>query len=87
LVEIAYQSGLAAEYQGRRLLAWCRELVDLAAAGLRRQAELRGHPDERHYLDPAYEVLERGRSPGAEYLAHGPTSDAAAVVQWFAYRD
>jgi glutamate--cysteine ligase len=84
--EIAYQSGLAAEYQGRRLSAWCRELVDLAAAGLQRQAELRGHPDERRYLDPAYEVLERGRSPGAEYLAHGPTGDPATVVQWFAYR-
>jgi glutamate--cysteine ligase len=87
LFEIAYQSGLAAEYQGRRLSAWCRELVDLAAAGLRRQAELRGHPDEQRYLAAAYEVLERGRSPGAEFLAHGPTSDPAAVVRWFAYRD
>jgi glutamate--cysteine ligase len=87
LFEIAYQSGLAAEYQGRRLSGWCRELVDLAAAGLCRQAELRGHPNERRYLDPAYEVLVRGRSPGADYLAHGPTGDPAAVVQWFAYRD
>jgi len=85
LFEIAYQSGLAAEYQGRRLSAWCHELADLAAAGLRRQAELRGHPDERRYLDPVYEVVERGRSPGAEYLAHGQTGDPAAVVQWFAY--
>jgi glutamate--cysteine ligase len=85
LFEIAYRSGLAAEYEGRRLSAWCRDLVDLAAAGLQRQAELRGHSHERRYLDPAYEVLERGRSPGAEFLAHGPTDDPAAVVRWFAY--
>jgi glutamate--cysteine ligase len=83
--ESAYRIGLSAEYQGRRLSAWCRELVDLAAVGLRRQAEWGRYADERRYLDPAYAVLERGRSPGAEYLAHGPTTDAAAVVRWFAY--
>ncbi len=85
LFESAYRSGLTAEYRGRSLAAWCRELVDLAAAGLHRQAKRGGYPDERRYLDPALEVLERGRSPGAEYLAHGPTQDAAAVVRWFSY--
>jgi glutamate--cysteine ligase len=84
--ESAYHAGLAAEYGGRPLSVWCRELVDLAADGLRRQAERGAHPDERGYLDAAYEVLERRRSPGAEYLAHGPT-DAAAVVRWFSYDD
>ncbi len=84
LFETAYRQGLGADFAGRPLSAWCRELLDLAAEGLRRQAEWAGYADERRYLDPAFAVLERGRSPGAEFLAHGPAGDVAAVVRWFA---
>jgi glutamate--cysteine ligase len=86
LFESAHRLGLAASYGGRTLSAWCRELVHLAADGLRRQALRGGHADERGYLNPAFDVLERGRSPGAEFLANGPT-DAAAIVRWFSYVD
>ena len=44
LFESAYRHGLAAHYQGRSLAAWCRDLLHLAADGLRRQAEQSGQP-------------------------------------------
>ncbi len=75
--EAAAWHGLAAEHGGRSLLAWAREVIDIAADGLRRQAERSGLPDERPYLDPVFEVLDRGTSPGTDALAacagHRPT--------------
>ena len=67
--EAAARHGLAAEHGGRALLAWAREVIEVAAGGLRRQAERSGLPDERPFLDPVFEVLERGMSPGSEMLA------------------
>jgi glutamate--cysteine ligase len=69
----AYRQGLAAEYRGRSLCDWCRELAGLSADGLRRQAA-----GEAVFLDPLFAVLERGRSPGEAYT---PGTD---VVRWFA---
>lgn len=59
--------GLAAELFGRTALEWARDLVGASAAGLRRIA-LRGETDrdERSFLEPVFEILERGESPGEE---------------------
>jgi len=76
LHEVAYRDGLAAVYQGRPLLAWCRELVDLSAAGL---------GDEAAYLDPLRPVLETGRSPGMAYRAAGTPLDLPTVLRAFAF--
>jgi len=61
--------GLAAEVAGRPILALAREFVDLASEGLRRIAA-RGETDadERSFLDPIREVIERGKSPGEVIL-------------------
>ena len=87
LFEAAYRTGLATWYAGRTLRDWCADLARLASDGLRRQAERLGHLDERPFLEPVFTVLDRGRSPGSEYLTHGPAdpADPDAVVRWFAY--
>jgi len=73
--EGAYRQGLTSEFQGRPLLHWCRELVALSASGL---------GDERGYLDPLLEVLDRGQSPGMAFRAgtrvHTPESLLAAFA-------
>ena len=55
--------------RGRPVLELARELVEISAEGLRRIAE-RGETDadERSFLDPVREVLERGQSPGEVIL-------------------
>jgi glutamate--cysteine ligase len=85
LYESAFRHGLAAEYHNRTLRDWCCELVELASEGLRRQGDEEGILDERPFLDPAREVLDRGRSPGAEFLACHPSPTPADVLRWFAY--
>jgi glutamate--cysteine ligase len=62
--------GLGAEVPGGPVLPLARELVSIAFAGLRRIA----HPgesrdDERGFLEPLFEQLETGRSPGEVILA------------------
>ena len=61
--------GLAAEIDGHSVLALAREFTEISAEGLRRIAE-RGESesDERSFLDPVREVLERGMSPGESLL-------------------
>ncbi len=61
--------GLAAELGGRAVLDLARELVAIAAEGLRRIAE-RGETDadERFFLEPVEAVLERGKSPGEQLV-------------------
>jgi len=59
--------GLRAEMGGHRILDLAREIVRLSAEGLRRIA-VAGETDrdERHFLDPLREQIERGVSPGEE---------------------
>jgi glutamate--cysteine ligase len=65
----AARSGLKAQAPDAPLAVVARELVDLAAGGLRRQAAAgSGAPDESGFLDPLYEVLERGTSPARDLL-------------------
>jgi len=60
--ESAYRHGLAAQYRGKPLLNYAREIVEIAAAGLQ-------DSDGRTFLDPVREVLERGMSPGGMWIA------------------
>jgi len=78
--ESASRRGLAAEHGGQKLLAWAGKLADIAADGLRRQAERSGHPDERPFLDPVFAVLDRGVSPGAALASGGGPFTPASVV-------
>jgi len=68
-LEAVSRKGLAAEVPGGPVLPLARELVSLALGGLRRIA----HPgesrdDERGFLEPLFEQLETGKSPGQVIL-------------------
>jgi glutamate--cysteine ligase len=68
LADVA-RRGLAAEVGGRRVLDLARELVDISSEGLRRiAAPGETEPDERSFLDPIREHLERGASPAEVML-------------------
>jgi glutamate--cysteine ligase len=57
--------GLAADFAGRPVLELARELTGIARDGLRQIGHAgRRDPDETAYLDPIFEQLERGASPG-----------------------
>jgi len=57
--------GLAAVFAGRPVLALARELAEIAREGLRRIGHRgRRDPDESSYLDPVFEQLDLGMSPG-----------------------
>lgn len=59
------RAGFAAEFRGRPMLEWAREVTDLAAAGLERIGDRNAFgEDERRFLDPIREQIEQGRSPG-----------------------
>lgn len=61
--------GLQAQTPDGPALEIARELVDLAAAGLRRiDARNAMGESEAIFLDPVYEILERGTSPGRSLL-------------------
>jgi len=66
LEEVARRGLGATAPDGRPVLELARELVELAAAGLRRIGHGRpgAAPDESGFLDPLREQLELGRSPG-----------------------
>ncbi len=61
--------GLQARSPDGPVLEVARELVDLARAGLRRLGrKSRSGRDESLFLDPVYEVLDRGVSPGRQVV-------------------
>jgi glutamate--cysteine ligase len=63
--------GLAARFAGRPVLELARELAELARGGLRRIGHAgRRDPDETPFLDPIFEQLETGKSPGQVVLEH-----------------
>jgi glutamate--cysteine ligase len=68
LADVA-RRGLASTAAGRPVLELAREFVDIAAQGLREIGERHDGADERSFLDPILEVLERGQSPGEAFLA------------------
>ncbi len=63
------RSGLEAKGADGDVLDVAREIVDLAAKGLQRIGAVnRSGEDERLFLDPLYETLDRGTSPGRQLL-------------------
>jgi glutamate--cysteine ligase len=67
-VEVA-RRGLAARLAGRPILELAGEVARLASEGLRRIGHAgRRDADERPFLDPIFEQLERGMSPGRVVL-------------------
>lgn len=59
--------GLRAEIGGHKVVDLARELVSIASEGLRRIAEDGFvEQDERHFLEPLFEQIGKGRSPGEE---------------------
>jgi len=66
LADVA-RRGLAAEIAGRPVIDLARELVALSASGLKAMSKLGvAGRSEDSFLDPLFEVIERGRSPGEE---------------------
>ncbi len=63
------RAGLAAQAPGARVLELARELLDLSAAGLGRiNAQSRRGETEALFLDPLYEIVDRGTSPARAVL-------------------
>ena len=63
------RAGLGARGPDGPVLAVARELTDLSAGGLARlAARNRAGEDERIFLDPVYEILDRGTSPARHLL-------------------
>lgn len=63
------RQGLAAEVAGGPVLPLAREVVRLAFGGLRRIAHAgQDRDDERVFLEPLFEQLETGKSPGKVLL-------------------
>jgi glutamate--cysteine ligase len=63
--------GLSAQYGGVPILALARELADISRVGLRQIAHAgKRDADETGFLDPIYEQLERGVSPGQVVAQH-----------------
>ncbi len=81
----AARQGLKTVYQGRTLLEWNRELVQLAYDGLTRRSQLLHDGDERSYLEPLLALLERGCSPAEAFLQHLGERPAtpSEVIAWF----
>lgn len=68
-LEDVARRGLQARLGAHPVLDLAREVVALAAEGLRRIGHVGGdEPDERRFLEPLREVAEAGRSPGRDIL-------------------
>lgn len=70
------RSGLKSEHRGKPLADWCREVVSIAGAGLKRQGE------ESAYLDPLRDVIASGRAPGEMWPARGRVREVLAVCEY-----
>lgn len=78
LSDAAARDGLRAVHRGKSLADWCREVVAVADAGLRRS----GCPGESAFLDPLREVIATGRSPGDRWPVGGGVADVLAACEY-----
>jgi len=65
--------GLKAEIRGRRLREIASDCLEIATAGLRARARPGAGgmlPDERHFLNALWDIVETGQTPAEELLAH-----------------
>lgn len=74
LFEQTARRGLAAEFAGRSVREWAKEVADIAAAGL--------PADERRFLDPVFAVLETGQSPGMGWENVGELTPASVLPKF-----
>jgi glutamate--cysteine ligase len=85
LVDVA-RRGLRARVTGRSVLELARELASIASEGLRRIAHGGGSDaDERAFLDPLLEQLERGESPGQVVLDRWQGEWRGSIQRLIAY--
>lgn len=74
LFEAVARRGLAAEFGGRTVREWAKDVTTIAAGGL--------PADERRFLDPVFAVLDAGRSPGMGWEAETDLSPAAVLPKF-----
>jgi glutamate--cysteine ligase len=83
LLDVAIEQGLEGRWEGRSLRAWAGLLLEIASAGLSRQAP--DGPAEVAYLAALQDLATQGRSPAARVLElwnakRDPRSFLAAVA-------
>lgn len=84
LLDLAIAEGLAGRWAGRSLRAWAGYILEIASAGLSRQAP--DGPAEVAYLAPLVEMAQEGRSYAGRILAAAETtSDPRALLSTLAY--
>jgi glutamate--cysteine ligase len=76
LAEAAARFGLRAEYRGKPLADWCRAVVAIADAGLKRLGE------ETASLDALRDVIASGRSPGDAWPTGGNVAEVLAACEY-----
>jgi glutamate--cysteine ligase len=74
LFEAVARQGLAAEFGGRSVGEWAKDVVTIAAAGL--------PADERRFLNPVFAVLDAGRSPGMGWESVTDLSPVAVLPKF-----
>ncbi len=83
------RTALQTPFRGTTVGALAREVLRIAADGLRRRARLDGDgADERRHLDRLWEIVETGRTPAEELLElyHGRWNGSLApIFSEFAY--
>ena len=78
--------GLDAQYGKEPVIEIARDLAQLARQGLARIAHAgRRDPDETSFLDPVFEQVESGRSPGQTVLEHWEGDWGRSVDRLIAY--
>ena len=77
------RTALQTPFRGTTVGALAREVLQIAADGLRRRARLDGDgADERRHLDRLWEIVETGRTPAEELLElyHGRWNGSLAPI-------
>ncbi len=84
LLDLAIAEGLSGRWEGRSLRAWAGYILEIASAGLSRQAP--DGPAEVAYLAPLVEMARAGRSYAADILdAADSSSGRRALLSQMAY--
>lgn len=66
----APRDGLTAEFRGKSLRLWAKEMVDIASVGLKNRAALDGSGNsEQGFLASLIETVETGRTPADDLMA------------------
>lgn len=81
------RDGLQASLNGWKTAELCKQIADLADRGLAEESK-NVELDDRRYLEPIRDILDRGQSPGQRFLAEiKSVVDPANVANWFAFAE